>query len=242
MEIYPAVDLYEGKVVRLEKGDYSKRKTYSADPKAIAQKWLAAGCAWLHVIDLEGARSGEIKNWDSLEKILQAKSSVQFGGGVRREDDIRRLFDLGVKRVILGSKILDRDFLQRVTQKNKKRIALSLDIRGDEVQVEGWLKGSGKSIDDYFLEMKRYPVDCLIVTDIDRDGTLGGMDQKKMRRLLEKSPFPIILSGGVASVQDIQSLANFKNTKLKGVIVGKALYEGKLDLKSVVKLIQGKEN
>ena len=242
MEIYPAVDLYEGKVVRLEKGDYNKCKIYSTDPKAIAQKWLAAGCSWLHVIDLEGARSGEIKNWESLKKILGVKSSVQFGGGVRREDDIKRLLDLGVKRVILGSKVLDRDFLERVTQKNKKRIALSLDIRGDEVQVEGWLKGSGKSIDDFFLEMRQYPVDCLIVTDIDRDGTLGGMDQKKMSRLLEKSPFPIILSGGVASAQDIQLLVAFKNTKLKGVIVGKALYEGKFDLKSAQELIQRKEN
>lgn len=239
MEIYPAVDLYEGKVVRLERGDYAKQTVYSQNPRQIAKRWVEAGASWLHVVDLEGARSGEIKNWEGLEEILSIKeASVQFGGGVRKREDVDQLIEKGVKRVILGSKALEPLFLKKVTDVHPGRIALSLDLRGDEVQVEGWTKGGGKSVFALFEEIKGFSIDCLIVTDIDRDGTLSGINLQKIGPLLEKATFPIILSGGVTSLEDVRALIALRADRLKGVIIGKALYEGRVDLSKVFDLIQ----
>lgn len=240
MEIYPAVDLYEGNVVRLERGDYAKCKVYSTEPEKIARRWIQAGARWIHVVDLEGARSGAIRNWGALEKIVSLKASVQFGGGVRQKQDVERLIQMGVRRVILGTKILDKAFLSEITQSYDRRIALSLDLRGEEVQIEGWLKGAGRSIFDLYRELKNYPVDCLIITDIEKDGTLTGINQERISRVLEKAPFPVILSGGVASLDDIRNLVSLKSGRLKGVIVGKALYEDRLDLKTALSLAQEK--
>ena len=243
MEIFPAIDLYEGKVVRLERGDYKKCKVYSENPHEIAEQWIRAGARWLHIVDLEGAREGEIKNWKALEKILGRKNArVQFGGGVRRMADVERLLKAGVQRVILGSKILDAGFLSKVTKSYGDRLALSLDLRGEEVQIEGWLRGAGKNIWGALEELRIYRVQCLIVTDIERDGTLKGMNLEKTNRLLEKSPFPVILSGGVASIEDIHALTSLKANRLEGVIVGKALYEGTLDLKQAIHEAKGKES
>lgn len=243
MEIYPAVDLYEGNVVRLERGRYESRKIYSRDPAQVARKWVEAGSRWLHVVDLEGARSGEIKNWQALEKILQITAvSVQFGGGVRRSEDIEKLLRLGVKRVILGTKVLDRAFLAETVHAAPERVALSIDLWGEEARVEGWLKGSGKSIFELFEELRGLPISCLIVTDIEKDGTLTGINLPKMRRVLEKSPFPILCSGGIASLEDLQSLLLLKKDplgeRLEGVIVGKALYEGRLDLREALRIVR----
>lgn len=231
MEIYPAIDLYEGKVVRLEKGDYRKCKVYGEDPGTIAKNWIQAGARWLHVVDLEGARAGEIRNWTSLEKILSQKgASIQFGGGVRQQEDIQRLLDAGVQRVILGTKALDWDFAEKASQTFGERLAVSLDVRGTEVQVEGWLRGSGKTVFEVFRELNRFSFRCAVVTDIAQDGTLGGVNLQKIRQLLEAAPFPLILSGGVASVEDIRALFLLQSRRLDGVIVGKALYEKRVDL------------
>ena len=243
MEIYPAVDLYEGKVVRLERGDYEKRKIYSSDPAATARRWAEEGARWLHVVDLEGARSGEIKNWEAVEKILLEKRvSVQFGGGVRRRVDVDRLLHWGVKRVILGTKVLEPAFLKEISKAWGGQIALSLDLRGEEVQVEGWRRGGGKSIFELFGELESLKVACVIVTDIERDGTLSGMNIQKFRRLLERSPFPLILSGGIASLEDIRSLVSLGADKLQGIIIGKALYEGSIPLGEALRLAQGRKN
>lgn len=245
MEIYPAVDLYEGKVVRLERGDYEKRKIYSTDPYATAKRWAQEGARWLHVVDLEGARAGEIKNGEALEKILAEKRvSVQFGGGVRQKEDVDRLLRLGVKRVILGTKVLEPSFLQEVSKAYGERIALSLDLRGEEVQVEGWLRGGGKSVFDLFRELRGIRVACVIITDIERDGTLRGLDLPKWVCILEESPFPVICSGGVSSLKDLDALILAQDQagggQLKGVIIGKALYEESIPLKEALRLVQGR--
>lgn len=247
MEIYPAVDLYEGKVVRLERGDYQKSQVYSEDPAGIAQKWVEEGARWLHVVDLEGAKSGEIKNWKSLRKIVSSvEASVQFGGGARTKNDVEQLLQLGVKRVILGTKVLDSSFMKDVTKSYGRNIALSFDLRGEEVQIEGWLRGGKKSIFELLPELDQYAIQCVIVTDIERDGTLGGMNFTKMKRLLEKSPLPVILSGGVGSLEDIRSVASLWNQtptgRLDGLIIGKALYEGKVKLSEALRIIQGARN
>lgn len=240
MEIYPAIDLYQGKVVRLERGDYQKQKVYSEEPKTVAERWAQEGTQWLHVVDLEGARTGKIQEWKSLEKILLVPDlTVQFGGGIRQKEDLERVFRLGVRRVVLGTKALDPQFLSEVTANYSGRIALGLDIRGDEVQVEGWLKAAGKSIFHLFPEIQKYRVSCLIVTDIERDGTLQGLNLAKVKNLLQETPFPLILSGGIRSLEDLRALAALKAPKLEGVIIGKALYEERIDLKEALQIIRG---
>lgn len=239
MEIFPAVDLYEGKVVRLEQGDYQKCKVYSVDPAEIARQWAKAGARWLHVVDLEGAKGGEIKNWHALRQILSSvKISIEFGGGVRRREDVEQLLKMGVKRVILGTKGLDPSFLSEITQAHGSQIALSLDLRGEEIQVEGWLKGSGKSVFDLLADLPRYSLDCIIVTDVERDGMLAGINFEKIKHILEKSTLPIILSGGITSLDDIRSLNSIRSNRLRGVVIGKALYEGRVDLAQALQLTQ----
>lgn len=242
MEIYPAVDLYEGKVVRLERGDYAKQTVYSEFPEQIAKKWVSQGARWLHIVDLEGARSGEIKNWTALKQILSLKEvSIQFGGGIRQRQDIQRLIDEGVKRIILGSKALDPRFLKEVTGAYPKQIALSLDLRGDEVQIEGWTKGAKESVFDLFQALRDLPLDCLVITDIERDGILSGVNLKKLKALLEKATFPVILSGGITSEKDIQSLVSLGSKRLRGVIIGKALYENRINLPDALSLVSREE-
>lgn len=236
MEIYPAVDLYQGKVVRLEQGDYARCKVYSENPVEIAKKWIDAGTRWLHIVDLEGAKSGKIQNWDSLERIQKTFNvSIQFGGGVRTFEDVERLVKLGVRRVILGSKALDPEFLKKATEAFRDKIALSLDLKGDAVQIEGWLKPSGKSIHELFETLKDFQINVFVVTDIERDGALKGMNFEKIRNLLQKTPRPIILSGGISSLEDVRAIRQLPAERLDGMIIGKALYEGKIDLKEALK-------
>lgn len=239
MEIYPAIDLYQGQVVRLKRGDYNHCKVYSGNPKEIAQRWIGAGSRWLHVVDLDGARTGSIKEWAALEKILGLKEGrVQFGGGVRRKKDIERLLDMGVARVILGTKALDENFLKKTVGAHGEKIALSLDVQGDEVRVEGWLKKGAESIYGLFARLEGYPLGCLIVTDIERDGTLQGINMDKMKHLLGASPHPVILSGGVGLMEDLKALTGLKERKLEGVIIGKALYEERINLVEALRQVR----
>lgn len=238
MKIFPAVDLYEGRVVRLEKGDYQKCKVYSENPLETAKRWVREGARWLHVVDLEGARSGKVVHWEALREILGSGAAIQWGGGVRSLETIEKLTRAGVKRVILGTKALDPGFLQTALSNFGERIALSLDLRGEDIQIEGWQRSGSQSIFDFFKQWGKYRPSVVIVTDIERDGTLGGIDLPKIERILEKSPCPVIISGGVSSLDDIGSLALLKMRivcgPLEGVIVGKALYEGKLNLREAL--------
>ena len=242
MEVYPAIDLFETKVVRLEQGDYARCKVYSEYPEEFAKKWTEKGAQWLHVVDLEGARSGTIKNWEALKKIVHSVDvSVQFGGGVRKREDVDELLRIGVKRVLLGTKALDGIFLQETAALFKDKISLSFDLRGDQIQIEGWLKATQTSVYDLLDKLKALPIHSYVVTDIERDGTLQGLNLEKIRRFLEKADRPVVLSGGVSSLEDIQSLVDLDSEKLQGVIVGKALYEGKIDLEAALRLARSKK-
>jgi phosphoribosylformimino-5-aminoimidazole carboxamide ribotide isomerase len=237
MEILPAVDLYEGKVVRLTRGDYAAQTAYEVDPGKAAERWADQGARWLHVVDLDGARWGEIKNWGALEKIVAEKRvSVEFGGGVRQIWDIEKLLKMGVSRVILGTKVLSPGFLREATADFGDRIGLSLDLRGDQVLIEGWLKEGGRTVFELLEQLRGFRVACLVVTDIDRDGTLTGMDLHKMSHLLEETPHPLIVSGGISSLDDLRGLLSLRKRKLAGAIIGKALYEGRIDLKEALRL------
>lgn len=236
MEVYPAIDLFKGKVVRLERGDYDRCRIYSKDPLETAKNWVRDGARWLHVVDLEGARSGVIQEWRVLGEILSAvRANVQFGGGVRSARDVGQLIEQGVQRIVLGTKALELSFVEKIAREYPKRIALSLDVRGDEVCIEGWTKSGSVSIFDLFKKVSPYPVECLIVTDIERDGTLEGINTKKLERIIAASPFPVIVSGGVSRVEDLQLLQPL-GKNLYGVIIGKALYERRFTLPDAVRL------
>ena len=240
MEIYPAVDLYEGRVVRLEQGDYGKSKAYSDDPVAMAQQWVLQGARWLHLVDLEGARAGCVRNGETVRKISRAvRASLQFGGGVRTEGEIEQLFSWGVRRVILGTKALDPAFIRTVTQKYPGRLALSLDIQGEEIRIEGWLKAGARSIFELFPVLEDLPLSCLIVTDIERDGVMQGINVEKIASIIRKSPHPVIAAGGVSSLEQIVALREeLRDThRFDGVIIGKALYEGKIDLRKTMEAL-----
>lgn len=242
MEVYPAIDLKEGKVVRLERGDYARVTVYSDDPVEVAQKWQREGARWIHVVDLDGAKTGMIQNWDALRKLASSvEASLQFGGGVRTQGDIEELSRLGIQRIILGTKALDPAFLNKMTESPRHRIAASLDLRGEEVWIEGWSEKARRSVFELFRELKPYHLDCVIVTDIERDGTLAGLNLEKIGRLLKSCPFGMIVSGGVKVLDDIQNLLSLHSKQLKGVILGKALYEGSLNLREAVNLTQESE-
>lgn len=241
MKIIPAIDLYQGRVVRLERGDYAKCKVYSENPQEVARRWVEEGARWLHVVDLEGARAGRISNEAGLKKILTVGASVQWGGGVRSLGDIEKVIKLGVRRVILGTKALDPTFLKEAVSRYDEMVGLSLDVRDEEVQIEGWLKPAQKNLFEYLKSLKNYPIRLIVVTDIERDGTLKGINLTKIQRIVSSSPCPVIISGGISSLEDMRSLHAIEEkagNRLSGVIIGKALYEGKLTLKEAAQAVR----
>lgn len=230
-EIIPAIDLRGGYAVRLLRGDYQHETRYHDDPIAVAQHWAMRGALRLHVVDLDGAREGEPKQIDLIRRICQAVSiPVQVGGGVRSELHIQHLLNTGVQRVILGTQaIKDPDFAKAMFQRYGDSIALAVDMYGNAVAVEGWQSLSDRGYLEFAQQMVHADVPRIIFTNIALDGTLQGLDTHPLEALLEAVSVPVIASGGVRSVEDIDRLRDMAHrSSLEGVIVGKALYEGTL--------------
>ena len=228
MKIYPAIDLFEGKVVRLERGDFSKQTVYSEDPAAFARKWEVEGAEWLHVVDLEGAKTGVLKNLDSLQKIRKAVGlKIQFGGGLRTMEDMEAVLAGGINRLVLGTKALDPGFFERAVSKFSSRLAVGLDIKDGLVQTQGWLEASGSDLDAALSFFNNSPLETLIYTDIKKDGMLQGPNLGELERILAKTKARVILSGGVGRLEDLEACRKLKQSNFEGVIVGKALYENK---------------
>ncbi len=233
-ELYPAIDLLGGRCVRLYQGDYDRATTYGDDPAAQASAFLDAGASWVHVVDLDAARSGSPVNREAVAAIATVAASsgvrVQVGGGVRSVDAAETLFDLGVTRVVLGTAAIeDPDLVDTLAARH--RVAVGLDARGGEVAVRGWVASSGKTVVDLAHRFANVGVDALVVTDIGRDGTLDGPDVTGLAALLDEVAVPVLASGGVANLDDLRVLAGLRSTVdpgrgLGGVVVGRALYEG----------------
>ena len=229
MQLYPAIDLRDGKCVRLYQGDYAKETVYGDDPVAQARTFAAAGAPWIHVVDLDGARTGEGSNRAVIARIAAAVDvPLQVGGGVRTRDAAQALFDAGVTRVVIGTAALDTPSLVRELA-NGHRVAVGLDVRGREIAVRGWTEGSGRDLHDVAAELADAGVDALIVTQISRDGTLEGPDVEGLSALLEETAIPLIASGGVGTLDHLRLLAAVRGPKrrLSGAIVGRAIYDGK---------------
>ncbi|MDD5043938.1 MAG: 1-(5-phosphoribosyl)-5-[(5-phosphoribosylamino)methylideneamino]imidazole-4-carboxamide isomerase [Candidatus Omnitrophica bacterium] len=237
--IIPAIDLKEGKVVRFVQGKYEK-KVYSSDPVNVAKHWQKLGAKMLHVVDLDGAMTGKPLNLDIAIKIAQElKIPIEFGGGVRSEALIEKLVNAGVLRVIISTKALeDENFLKRVVKKYAEKLIVSIDEHNGAVYIKGWKNTAKKISTDALIEkLKGAGIKEIIYTDISRDGTLKGPNVMGVKKVLKSSGMRVIASGGISSVLDIDKLKILEKHGLKGIIVGKALYEGRLTLGEALKRV-----
>jgi phosphoribosylformimino-5-aminoimidazole carboxamide ribotide isomerase len=239
MLIIPAIDLKGSKVVRLFQGKFDRQKVYSADPVGVAKHWAKQGAKFLHIVDLDGAASGAPKNIDSLKKIIdQVGIGVEFGGGVRSIQTISKLLSLGVERVILGTRAAsDARFLKQAWKKFGEKIIVSIDAKCGKVLTQGWNCRAAKTTLVFARQLKKIGFKQLIYTDISKDGTLTGPDIFGIKKLLSETQLSVIASGGVANLNDLAKLKRLKKQGLSGVIVGKALYEGKFTLAEAFKLM-----
>lgn len=240
MLIFPAIDLQEGRCVRLAQGDFNRSKTYHTDPASVAQGFAAAGASWLHVVDLDGARDGEMKQLAAIKSISESTSlSIQSGGGIRSEAAIRDLLDAGVSRVVIGSLAVDKRQDVRVWLRKfgPERIVLAFDVRDNdgepEVVTQGWQSGTQQTLWDVLDSYEGSGLRTILCTDVGRDGMLQGPNEGLYRAILDKAPnLELLASGGVGSLDDILSL---EQIGVAGAIVGKAIYEGKLDLAEAIR-------
>ncbi len=238
MIIFPAIDINGGKVVRLRQGEFSDVTEYSLDPLSVAQKWVDAEAEWLHVVDLDGALHGEIKNLEVISQMAKKISiPIQMGGGVRTEENIEKLIAAGIQRVILGTRIVqDRVFLQRILNRFGDKIAVSLDCKDGFVTQRGWTETTKIKGTDFAKELENLGLKCLIYTDVKRDGMLTGPNFEALSEILRTINIPVIASGGIANLDDIKNLLAVKPRPVMGAITGKAIYEGRLDLTEAIKL------
>lgn len=235
MYLLPAIDILEGRAVRLEQGDYSKVTVYNDDPALQAQIFEEAGAEWLHIVDLDGARSGMPENIQVIEAILRrTKLKVEVGGGVRSMEAIARLADAGANRVVLGTALVrDRAFAEQAIDAYGDLLAAGVDAKHGEVAVDGWESGAAVSARDFAARMAALGYGHLVYTDIERDGMRTGIDSQAYVGMAAAFGHPVVASGGVASLADIEDLARV-GSSVEGVIVGRALYEGSLTVEAGV--------
>lgn len=240
MEIWPAIDLLGGNCVRLQQGDYERSKVYSADPGVMAKSWFDQGAQLLHCVDLDGARTGSVVNEEAIRRIVAAADGrpVQLGGGVRNEATIERLLKLGLSRLVVGTAALkDPAWFAKMCAAYPGHIVLGLDARDGNVATEGWLETSTTSAVDLITRIADHTRQCVAVvyTDIAKDGMMSGPNFDQLIAMQKASPYPVIASGGVTTLDDIRKLLALKT---HGAIVGKTLYEGHLKLSQIIEAVR----
>ena len=235
MYIFPAIDLFDGKAVRLLKGDYDKMTVYSDNPLKIAAKFAAEGAEYIHIVDLEGAKYGTTPNINTIKNIIESSSLfAEVGGGIRSMQVIDDYLSIGVKRVILGTAAVnDEAFLLKALEKYGDKIAVGADIKNGYVSVLGWTKESNYSCFEFCEKMQNFGVKTLICTDISKDGAMKGSNNELYKELSEKFNMQIIASGGVSSIDDVKALSKLK---LYGAIIGKAYYINAISLKEAIEV------
>ena len=235
MKIFPAIDIKDRKCVRLVKGDFNNKTEYETSPIDQAGKYKDHGFKNLHIVDLDGALTGKIVNLNIIQEIVSKFDLIiEIGGGVRNFESIQKYTDVGVEKVILGSAaIKDKNFLKEACQKFPNKIALGLDAKDGYLSVSGWKENSKKQTLDFLKEVNDFDVSRLIYTDINRDGTKASPNFDDTVKVANTSNCPVIISGGVSSIQDIKKAKELKN--IEGIIVGKAIYDGDIDLNELVK-------
>ena len=235
--IVPSIDLRGGQVVRLQQGDYTRQINYPLDPLAAAAVFAAAGASWLHVVDLDGAKEGRPIQTELISKIAAAsKMNVEVGGGVRATQDIAQLLSAGVRRVVVGTRAMeDWDWFDKLvhTSEYADRIVLALDAKDGQIATRGWTHSSGKLATDVARQVSAWPLAAILYTDVAKDGMLQGPNFKQTRAIAEAGNVPVIASGGVGNISHIQELLKLP---IWGVIVGRSLYEGTLDLAEAIRV------
>jgi phosphoribosylformimino-5-aminoimidazole carboxamide ribotide isomerase len=235
MKIFPAIDLYDKKAVRLLKGDYNAMTVYSENPLEIAREFEAKGAKYIHLVDLEGAKDGTTPNIDVVEKIAsETNLFVEIGGGIRSLDTMKRYFEAGVDRVILGTAAVnDEALLKEAISLYKEKIAVGADVKDGYIAIKGWLEKSTYTLDEFFSRMQSLGVKTIICTDISKDGAMKGTNLEMYDSLSKKYSTDIIASGGVSTISDIVSL---RNLNVSGAIIGKAYYTGAIDLQEALEV------
>ena len=235
MKIFPAIDIKDKKCVRLVKGDFDNKTEYEMSPAEQASKYKDHGFKNLHIVDLDGALTGETTNLDIIQDIVSKFDlKIEVGGGVRNFESIQKYTDAGVEKIILGSAaIKDKNFLKEACEKFPNKIALGLDAKDGYLSVSGWKENSNQLTLDYLKEVNGYGISRLIYTDISRDGMKQSPNFEETSKIAEESNCPVIISGGVSSMEDIKKAKTLKN--IEGIIVGKAIYDGDIKLEELVK-------
>lgn len=237
MIVIPAIDIKDGKVVRLLRGDFSIKTVYSQDPVGTAVNWQRAGAKYIHVVDLDGALEGNPKNFDIVRQIAQVvRVPIQLGGGVRLKEDVDMVLSGGVSRVIVSTRVIyDEKFLQDIIKDYADKIAISIDSKGGFVSAEGWKTTASIKILDFAKRLEKLGAKLIICTDVERDGTLQGPNIELIKEILQATTtINIISSGGISSIDDLIALKNIDAKRIYGAIVGKALYEGKFRLEDAI--------
>lgn len=233
MEVWPAIDIRGGRCVRLQEGDFNRETVFSADPVDAALRWKSQGARRLHVVDLDGAREGQPVNRGIVERIVTVTGlPVQLGGGIRGEAMLEAYLDSGVTRVVVGTRAVeDPEWLAEVSRAHPGRVVLGLDARNGQLASRGWLENSRTDVLQYATRLPELPLAALVYTDIARDGVMKGPNVEATRRLAEATTVPVIASGGVSSLSDVEALSALP---LAGMIIGRALYEGTIELSDAI--------
>lgn len=242
MILYPAIDILDGQAVRLVQGDFNERTVYRDSPLEAARAWVEAGARFLHVVDLDGAKHGSPRNLAQIEAITSELSvPVQVGGGLRSLASVRAALDVGAERVILGTAALrDVDLLDDCLGAFRERVIVSIDARGGRVSVSGWQESTGLPADEVIESLQHRGVRSFVYSNVDRDGMLGGIDTDEVRRIAKAVRGRFIYSGGVGTLDDLRALVALRQVNLGGVIVGKALYEGRFTVDEGQRVLQGR--
>lgn len=233
MNIFPAIDLIGGQAVRLEKGDYDKKTVFNSDPVSVAVGFKNDGAEYLHLVDLDGAKSGKTDNFDVIREIVNKSGlKVEIGGGIRNMETVKKYLDTGVMRVIIGTAaITNPEFLDKALEKYGEKIAVGVDIKDGKVAIHGWTEVSQFTCEEFLAQMQTKGVKTVICTDISKDGMMSGTNLELYKSLSEKFTMDITASGGVSTLNDVKTL---NDMNMYGAILGKALYVGGIDLKQAI--------
>jgi len=239
MIIFPAIDIKNNKCVRLIKGDFDKITSYNDSPIKQAKKYFANGFNNIHIVDLDGALVGKTVNAPTIKEIVnKLKLKIQLGGGIRSMKDVERWIKIGVDKVILGTAAVENiDLLKNACQKFKNKIAVSLDVKNGFIALSGWKKQTNIAAINYLKKIENFGVSRIIYTDINKDGTKTGPNIKDTIKLASEIKIPFVVSGGIASMEDIRKIKLLKNSNIEGVIVGKSIYDGDIKINELAKLL-----
>ena len=234
MIIFPAIDIRGGNAVRLTQGDYDQEKVYHTDPVAVAKEWEAQGAEYIHIVDLDGAKSGESANGEAIRRIAQnVNIPIQVGGGVRSMEDVTRHIQNGVRRVIIGTAAIENpSFVQEAVKQYGDQIAVSIDARNGYVATDGWTSTSDTKATTLIQQLESFGVQTIVYTDILKDGMMQGPNFEEVKEVNESTTIDVIASGGVSTEENVQSL---QEMNMYGAIIGKALYEGDISLERLMK-------